>query len=122
MNTFKNLVMLCGWGVKAGMFVRFCMRHSQSEMCIGHVHLCMCVCLCLCVCLSVTAFPHYCMDPDVSWGNGRGCPIVVHYCADLQSVHRFHCYDNIAPNVQCQQVLLLALCLVPVVDKHVGGR
>jgi len=27
----------------------------------GHGH--------LCVCLSLTAFPHYCMDPDVSWGN-----------------------------------------------------
>jgi len=41
------------------------------------------------------AFPHYCKDPDVTWGNGRGCPLVVHYWADLQSVHRFHCYDNI---------------------------
>jgi len=22
----------------------------------------------LCVCVSLAAFPHYCMDPDVSWG------------------------------------------------------
>ena len=29
-------------------------------MCIGHAR--------LCVCLSLAAFPHYCMDPDVSWG------------------------------------------------------
>jgi len=29
----------------------------------GHGH--------LCVCLSLAAFPHYCTDPDVTWGNGR---------------------------------------------------
>ena len=31
---------------------------------------------------------------------------------DLQSLHGFHCYDNIAPNAKCQRVLVLALCLV----------
>ena len=35
--------------------------------------------VCLSVCLSLTAFPHYCMDPDVTLGNGRACPLVVHY-------------------------------------------
>jgi len=30
------------------------------------------------VCLSAAACPHYCMDPDVTWGTGRGCPLVVH--------------------------------------------
>ena len=54
------------------------------------------VCLCVCVCLSLATLPHYCMDPDVTRRNGRGCPLVVHYWADLQSVHGFHCYDNIA--------------------------
>jgi len=29
----------------------------------------------------------------------------VHYWADLQSVHGMRCYDNIAPNAKCQQVL-----------------
>ena len=24
------------------------------------------------VCLSLAAFLHYCTDPDVTWGNGRG--------------------------------------------------
>jgi len=24
-----------------------------------------------------------------------GCPLVVHYWADFQSVHEFRCYDNI---------------------------
>ena len=46
------------------------------------------------VCLSLVAFPHYCTDPDITWRNGRGCPLVVHYCVDLQLVHRFRCYDN----------------------------
>jgi len=44
--------------------------------------------------------------------NGRGCPLVVHSWADLQSVPRFRCYDNIAPNAKCQRVLVVALCLV----------
>ena len=37
------------------------------------------------------------------------------YWADLQSVHGFRCYDNIVPNVKCQRVLVLALCLVVII-------
>jgi len=72
---------------------------------------------CVCVSLAVAAFPLCCMDSDVSWGNGTGsgCTLVVHYWADLQSVHGFCCYDNIARNVKCQPVLVLALCLFHVV-------
>jgi len=50
----------------------------------------------LCLSLSLAACPHYCTDPDVTFGNGSGCPVVVHCWADLKSVHDFHCYDNIA--------------------------
>jgi len=32
------------------------------------------VCVCVSVCLSLAAFPHYCTDPDETWGNGRQCP------------------------------------------------
>ena len=32
----------------------------------------------LCVCLSTAACAHYCTDPDVTWGSGRGCPLDVH--------------------------------------------
>jgi len=39
------------------------------------------------VCLSAAACLHYCTDPDVTCGNGRGCPLVLHYWADLQSGH-----------------------------------
>jgi len=49
------------------------------------------VCVSLSVCLSSAAWPHYCTDPDVTWGSGRGCPLVVHYWADLQSVHCTGC-------------------------------
>jgi len=49
--------------------------------------------------------------PGCNLGNGRGCPLVVHYLADLQSVHRCRYNDNIVLNVKCQGVLVLALCL-----------
>jgi len=46
--------------------------------------------------------------PGCNLGNSRGCPLVVHYWAELQSVHGFRCYDNIVPNAKCQRVLVLA--------------
>ena len=54
-----------------------------------------CLCVCLSMCLSSASCPHYCTDPDVTCGSGRGCPLVVHCWADLQSVHGMRCYDNI---------------------------
>ena len=53
------------------------------------------VCVCVCVCLSAAICPHYCTDPDVTWGRGRGCSLVVHYWAHLQSGHGLRCYGNI---------------------------
>jgi len=50
--------------------------------------------VCVSVCLSAATCSHYCTDPDVTWGSGRGCPLVVHYSADLQSVHGLRCYGN----------------------------
>jgi len=58
------------------LFVTFHVRRSRGEMYIGQGR--------LCACLSLAAFPHYCMDPDVSWRNGSECPLVVHCWADLQ--------------------------------------
>ena len=54
--------------------------------------------ICLSVCLSAAVFTQYCTDPDVTCGNGRGCPLVVHYWTVLvmQSVHGLRCYHNIA--------------------------
>jgi len=88
---------------------------SRGKMYSGHVRLCLSVCVS--DSLSLATFPHYFTDPDVSCGNGRGCPLVVHFWADLQLVHGFRCYDNKAPNTKCQRVLVLALCLV-VSSKH----
>jgi len=58
----------------------------------GHAHLC--VCVCVSVYLSAAACLHYRTDPDVTWGSGRRCPLVVHYWANLQLVHGLHCYRN----------------------------
>ena len=82
--------------------ITFRASRRRHEMYSGHSLLC----------LSFTAYPHYCMDPDVTWGNGRGCPLVLHCWADLQLVHGFHCYGNITLNVKCKRVLVLTLCLV----------
>jgi len=71
------------------------MSRRRREMYCGHTRLCICVCMCLSVCVSAAVRPHYCTDPYVTWGHGRGCPLVVHYWADLQSVHRLRCYRNI---------------------------
>ena len=65
--------------------------------------------VCLCVCLFLTACPHYCTDLDVTWGNGRGCPLVGHYWADLHSVHGFRCYENTAQMHNVSEFLYL-LC------------
>jgi len=104
--------------------ITFRVRRIRGEMFIGHGRLCVCLCLsvCITVCLSLAAFPHYCTDPNVSWGNGRWCPLVVHYWADLHSLHGtygFRCYDNIAPNAKCQRVLVLAPCLVHSVNRQI---
>jgi len=66
----------------------------DHEKCIVVTRVCVSVCVCVAVCLSVAACPHCCTDPDINWGSDGGCPLVVHYWADLQSVHRLRCYGN----------------------------
>ena len=42
-----------------------------------------------------------------------GCPLVVRYWADLQSVHGLHCYGNITQTQNVSEyMLVLAVCLV----------
>jgi len=70
--------------------ITFCVSRRRREMYCGHARLCVCVC----VCLSAAACLHYCTtDPGVTWRSGRGCPIVVHCWADLQSVNGWRCYN-----------------------------
>jgi len=46
-------------------------------------------------------------------GSGRGCPLVVQYWADLQSVHGLHYYGNITRTQNVSEyMLVLTLCLV----------
>ena len=75
--------------------ITFCVSRGRRKMYCGHARLCVCVSVCLSVCLSAAVRPHYCKDPDVTWGHGRGCSLVVHYWADLQSGHGLRCYGNI---------------------------
>ena len=71
--------------------ITFCVSRRRRKMYCGHARLC----VCLSVCLSAAVRPQYCTDPDVTSGHGRGCPLVVHYWADLQSGHLLRCYGNI---------------------------
>ena len=71
--------------------VTFCVSRRRRRVYCGHARLCVYVS----VCLSAAVRPHYCTDPDVTWGRGRGCPLVVHCWADMQSVHGLRCYGNI---------------------------
>jgi len=72
----------------------------------GHARLCVFLCVCLSVCLSAAACLHYCTDPDVTRWSGMECPLVVHYCADLQSVHRLRCYGNITRTQNVSEYML----------------
>jgi len=54
--------------------------------------------------------------PECNLGSGRGCPLVVHYWADLQSVHGLHCYGNITRTRNVSEYMLaLTLRLVVIV-------
>jgi len=73
-----------------------------------------CVPVCVSVCLSVRGLmPTLLHGAEYNLGSGRECPLVVHYWADLQSVHGLRCYGNImrTRNVS-EYMLVLALCLV----------
>ena len=81
------------------------MSRRRREMYCGHAR--------LCVCLPAAACPHYRTDPDVTWGSGRGCHLVVHYWADLQSVHGLRCYGNITRTRNVSEYMLVVVaCLV----------
>jgi len=86
------------------------MSRRRRKMYCGQARLC----VCLSVCLSAAACQQYCTDPDVTWGVVGRCPLVVHYWADLQSVHGLRCYGNITRtrNVSEYEYMLVLLCLV----------
>jgi len=55
---------------RSGPLNIFRVRRSRGEMYMGHG----CLCVCVSLCLSLAAFPRYCTDLGVTWGNGKGCP------------------------------------------------
>jgi len=67
------------------------------------------------VCVSVRSrMPTLLHGPGCNLGSGRGCPLVVHYWADLQSsVYGLRCYGSITRTRNVSEyMLVLALCLV----------
>jgi len=72
----------------------FCVSRRRRKVNVLWSRTSVCVCVCLYVYLSAAACLHYCTDTDVTWRSGRGCPLVVHCWADLQSVHGLRCYGN----------------------------
>ena len=79
--------------------------------------------VCVSVCLPVPrCIPTLLHGPGRNLGEWYGCPLVVHCLADFQSVRRFHYYDNMVSNAKCQRVLVLALCLVVIIDVVVAQK
>jgi len=68
--------------------------------------------VCVCVCLSLAAFLHYCTDLDVTWGNGRGFPSSCALLGGFAICIWVSLLWQRSANTKCQQVLVLALCLV----------
>jgi len=62
--------------------ITFRVSRRRREMYSGRAHF-VCLSVCLSACLSAAACPHYCTNSDVTWGNSRRCPLVVHCWADL---------------------------------------
>jgi len=73
-----------------GLLITYRVSRRWHE--IGHARLCICLCVCPRPHAHATAW-----TLDATWENGGGalCPLVMHYWADLQSVHGFRCYDSI---------------------------
>ena len=94
--------------------------YSVIDLCIHFIHsrasVRVCVCICLCACLSIAACPHYSTDPDVTWGNSRGCPLFCELFGRFAIGVRVSLLWQHSPNAKCQRVLVLALCLVLLVS------
>jgi len=100
-------------------FITFRVSRRRREMYCGRAH------LCVCACLSVRGrMPTLLHGPGCNLGSGRRCPLVVHYWADLQSVHGLRCYGNITPRTRnvSEYMLVLVLCLVHLIIAEVFGR
>jgi len=74
-------------------------------------HACLCVYVCVSVCPGTHA--HTIARTRMQLGEWLVYPLVVHYWADLQSVHRLRWYGNITRTRNVSEyIIVLALCLV----------
>jgi len=81
-------------GLALSLLLLHFVRVVDDAKCIVVTRVCLPY-VCVSVCLSAAVRPQYCVYPDVTWGRGRGCPLVVRYWADLQLLHGLRCYGNI---------------------------
>jgi len=90
-------------------------RRRETAKCIVVTRVSVCVCLSRYVRDRMPTLLH---GPGCHLGSGRGCPLVVHYWADLQSGHVLRCYGNITRTRNVSEYMpVLALCL----GQSVGG-
>jgi len=78
--------------------IAFCVRHSRDKMHIGYSR--------LCVCLSLAAFQHYCMDPDVTWWHDS-CALFGEFAIGAQVLVLYVCklialYTANASSAECE--------------------
>jgi len=71
-------------------------RGIAEAKCILVTAICVSVCVCLSVSHRISTLLH---GRGCNLGEWWGCPVVVHYWTDFQSVHGFRCYDSSA---ECQ--------------------
>ena len=71
-------------------FITFRVSRRPREMYCGHARLCVCVC----VCVSAAASPHYCTDPDVTWGMPPSCALLGRFAIGARVALLWQHYAN----------------------------
>jgi len=102
-NSVKALKAMKAFRSYKHTYCCYILRESQM---MQNVH-----CSCASVCLSHAAFPHYCMDPDVTWRNGSGASSFVLLGGFAIDALVSLLWQQ-SMNAKCQRVLVLAQCLV----------
>ena len=98
-------------------FITFRVSRRRREMYCVHARLSICVSVCVSV--SAAACPHYCTDPDATYGSDRECPPSCALWADLQSVRGLRCYGNIT---QTRNVSEYMLALAPSIVSLISAQ
>ena len=97
-----------GLAVAEGPRDTFRVSRTRREMYSGHAR--------LCVCRSAAACPHYCADPDVTWGMVGVLPSCALLGGFAIGARVSFAYDNIARTRNVSECSVFALCLVMLVE------